>query len=75
MWAVVLVPMWLRKHDENNESRSVRFSRALGSLSSRLDRGDRHDGADTVVIAARGKVPAGRAVLMPAGRPERRTTR
>lgn len=69
MWAVVLVPMWLRKHDENNESRSVdRFSRALGSLSSRLDRGDRHDGADTVVIAARGKVPAGRAVLMP-GRP------
>ena len=66
MWAVVLVPMWLRKHDENNESRSVdRFSRALGSLSSRLDR-DRD--AETVIVPARGTVPAGRAVLMP-GRP------
>jgi hypothetical protein len=36
VWAVVLIPMWLKKHDEANQSRSVdRFSRAMGSLSSR----------------------------------------
>src|SRR3954463_11690600 len=36
MWAVVLVPMWLRRHDANTESRSVdRFSTAMRVLSRR----------------------------------------
>lgn len=34
MWAVVLVPMWLRRHDEAEESRSAdRFSTAMHSLA------------------------------------------
>ena len=33
MWAVVLVPMWLRRHDEAQESKSAdRFARAMGTL-------------------------------------------
>ncbi|HET8970967.1 MAG TPA: hypothetical protein VFN19_07905, partial [Candidatus Nanopelagicales bacterium] len=69
MWAVVLIPMWLRKHDESNESRSVdRFSRALGSLSARLERGQDADGQETVVVHRPSKAPSGREVLMP-GRP------
>ena len=33
MWALVLVPMWLRRHDEAQESKSAdRFARAMGSL-------------------------------------------
>lgn len=36
MWAVVLVPMWLRRHDELEESRSVdRFTTAMHTLSRR----------------------------------------
>ncbi len=36
MWAVVLVPMWLRRHDEAEETRSVdRFSAAMHTLSRR----------------------------------------
>jgi hypothetical protein len=36
MWAVVLVPMWLRRHDTSVESRSVdRFSSAMRVLSPR----------------------------------------
>jgi hypothetical protein len=36
MWAVVLVPMWLRRHDNTTESRSVdRFSTAMRVLSRR----------------------------------------
>src|SRR4051794_5303026 len=36
MWAVVLVPMWLRRHDASVESRSVdRFSTAMRTLSRR----------------------------------------
>ncbi|HVS69107.1 MAG TPA: hypothetical protein VHE56_11180 [Mycobacteriales bacterium] len=34
MWAVVLVPMWLRRHDEVEETRSVdRFTAAMHTLS------------------------------------------
>jgi hypothetical protein len=34
MWAVVLVPMWLKRHDEVEESRSVdRFTAAMHTLS------------------------------------------
>lgn len=54
MWAVVLVPMWLRRHDEAQETRSAdRFARAMGTLR-RGDPGSR--------------VPGHRDVLMP-GRP------
>lgn len=36
MWAVVLVPMWLRRHDEVEETRSVdQFSTAMRTLSRR----------------------------------------
>src|SRR3954469_9393470 len=36
MWGVVLVPMWLRRHDAATESRSVdRFSTAMRTLSRR----------------------------------------
>jgi hypothetical protein len=36
MWAVVLVPMWLKRHDEAEESRSVdRFTSAMHTLSRR----------------------------------------
>jgi hypothetical protein len=41
MWACVLVPMWLRRHDEVEESRSVdRFSTAMHTLSRRESRAD-----------------------------------
>jgi uncharacterized membrane protein len=40
MWAVVLVPMWLRRHDAATESRSVdRFSTAMRILSRRSSGG------------------------------------
>jgi hypothetical protein len=36
MWAVVLIPMWLRRHDETEEARSVdRFTSAMHTLSRR----------------------------------------
>lgn len=39
VWAVVLVPMWLRRHDEGVETRSVdRFSAAMRVLSRRTGR-------------------------------------
>jgi hypothetical protein len=41
MWACVLVPMWLRRHDEVEENRSVdRFSTAMHTLSRRESRAD-----------------------------------
>lgn len=41
VWAAVLVPMWLRRHDEIHELRSVdRFSRAMRILSRREPAGD-----------------------------------
>jgi hypothetical protein len=41
MWGCVLVPMWLRRHDEVEESRSVdRFSTAMHTLSRRESRVD-----------------------------------
>jgi len=50
MWAVVLVPMWLRRHDEANESRSVdRFSAAMRILSRRGSTPDKRE----IVMPAR----------------------
>ncbi len=55
MWALVLVPMWLRRHDEAQQTKSAdRFARAMGSLR----RGN----------AASQDSPGGREILMP-GRP------
>ncbi|MGD9954964.1 MAG: hypothetical protein AB7O74_07760 [Candidatus Nanopelagicales bacterium] len=60
MWAAVLVPMWLKQHDENRESKSAdRFARAMGTL--RRSRGD--DSA-----------PAPREVLMPGRSAKSRAT-
>lgn len=40
MWALVLVPMWLRRHDQAQEVKSVnRFSTAMGSLRGSADLG------------------------------------
>lgn len=40
MWALVLVPMWLRRHDQAQEVKSVnRFSVAMGSLRGSADLG------------------------------------
>jgi hypothetical protein len=42
LWAVVLVPMWLRRHDAANETRSAdRFSHAMRTLSPRNTPGQR----------------------------------
>ena len=61
VWAFVLIPMWLRKHDEANENRSVdRFARALSSLSGRRDRKAEKSSGGAFLRA--------RAVVMP-GRP------
>ena len=44
LWAVVLVPMWLRRHDEVSESRSVdRFQGAMRTLSRREASVDRRE--------------------------------
>jgi hypothetical protein len=44
LWAVVLVPVWLRRHDEVSESRSVdRFQGAMRTLSRRDPTGDRRE--------------------------------
>jgi uncharacterized membrane protein len=52
MWAVVLVPMWLRRHDDKTESRSVdRFSTAMRTLSRRTTSGP---GRRYVVMPRRG---------------------
>jgi hypothetical protein len=53
MWAVVLVPMWLRRHDDKTESRSVdRFSTAMRTLSRRTTSGP---GRRYVVMPRRGE--------------------
>jgi hypothetical protein len=42
LWAVVLVPMWVRRHDAANEARSAdRFSQAMRTLSPRNTPGQR----------------------------------
>lgn len=50
LWAVVLVPMWLNRHDANTETRSVdRFSSAMRSLSRR----DNESKKNSLVMPAR----------------------
>jgi uncharacterized membrane protein len=44
LWAVVLLPMWLRRHDEVTESRSVdRFQGAMRTLSRRTPSVERRE--------------------------------
>ncbi len=55
LWAVVLVPMWLNRHDANTETRSVdRFSSAMRSLSRR----DNEAKKNPLVMPARGEESA-----------------
>jgi hypothetical protein len=47
LWAVVLVPMWMRRHDTETEVRSVdRFSNAMGTLSRRASKDKGAETAD-----------------------------
>lgn len=51
LWAIVLVPMWLRRHDAETESRSVdRFSSAMKILSRRPGGRSRQQGPRSVVL-------------------------
>jgi hypothetical protein len=79
MWAVVLVPMWLRRHDDKTESRSVdRFSTAMRTLSRRTTSGP---GRRYVVMPRRSEggvsVHVSGAAVAPAAptRPKVRTAR
>jgi hypothetical protein len=68
VWAAVLVPMWLRRHDHANESRNVdRFNTAMRTLSRSRRRGRpsepretlqprRSNDREVVVTGARGRV-------------------
>lgn len=64
VWAAVLVPMWLRRHDEATETRSVdRFSRAMRILSRREHVGDQR----YVVMPARTSNSTGAVLSGPPG--------
>ena len=55
LWAAVLVPMWLRRHDDVTESRSVdRFQGAMRTLSRRAPAGDQRE----VLVPTRGQTRA-----------------
>lgn len=77
MWAVVLVPMWLRRHDAATESRSVdKFSAAMRVLSRR----QAASGSARYVLMPRRQSSApsvhvsGAAAPRPAPRPSRPVT-
>src|SRR4051812_26763283 len=66
MWAVVLVPMWLRRHDAATESRSVdRFSTAMRVLSRRSSGGPDRRYVLMPKRDARATVPVSRASPTP----------
>ena len=82
MWAVVLVPMWLRRHDTTTESRSVdRFSTAMRILSRRSAPGPdrryvvmpRREGAMSVHVSGASAPATGSRPARPSapGRPAR----
>lgn len=60
LWAVVLIPHWLRRHDRNATARTtVTFSRALATLSRRRSRSSvsrASHNIDVVVAGASGRV-------------------
>jgi hypothetical protein len=78
MWAVVLVPMWLKRHDEVEESRSVdRFSAAMHTLS-RYDDNQReatmsHRSCDLDVHVSGASAPDAIAARRRRGMAQRRT--
>jgi hypothetical protein len=88
MWAVVLIPMWLRRHDETEETRSVdRFSQAMHTLSrretaskekkyvvmpTRVSRSRDHEVHVSGASADGRRTPKRRPVAMPATAAERR---
>ena len=60
MWALVLIPMWLRRHDEAQETKSAdRFARAMGTL-----RRSRPGASGSALPAARSLMP-GRSAGVP----------
>ena len=66
MWALVLVPMWLRRHDQAQEVKSVnRFATAMGSLRGSADLGrlTRRD----VVMPGRSEESQSRQVMVSGG--------
>lgn len=74
LWAVVLVPMWLRRHDKANELAAVdRFAGAMRVLSRRSgDRDRREPGAGRyVVMPARSAAAREMDVFVPDKRPAR----
>lgn len=59
LWAVILVPRWLRRHDRSAELRSsMRFDRAMQTLSRRRGRGvsSTSHAVDITVAGARNRV-------------------
>lgn len=85
MWAVVLVPMWLRRHDAATESRSVdRFSTAMRTLSRRTTSGPgrryvvmprRSDGGVSVHVSGAAVPPERPAAPRPSAQPKTPRTR
>jgi hypothetical protein len=85
MWAVVLVPMWLRRHDAATETRSVdRFSTAMRVLSRRPSGGPdrryvlmpKRDSRVSVHVSgasASRRPPTRQAPAAPPSRPQTRT--
>ncbi|HVT64348.1 MAG TPA: hypothetical protein VHD81_04285 [Mycobacteriales bacterium] len=77
MWAVVLVPMWLKRHDEVEETRSVdRFTAAMHTLS-RYDDNQReatmsHRGRDLDVHVSGASAPDAKAARRRRGMARRR---
>lgn len=79
MWAVVLVPMWLRRHDAATESRSVdRFATAMRTLSRRTTSGPgrryvvmprRTEGGVSVHVSGAAAPPARPSTSRPSSRP------
>ena len=72
MWAAVLIPIWLRRHDDAAENRSAdRYSQAMRTLSRRPARIDRRE----MVMPARHESPADPLVdATSRGSPARRVT-
>ncbi len=58
LWAVVLIPMWLRRHDETEESRSVdRYTTAMHTLSRREAKQTRESKQPSVAAERYGLMP------------------
>ncbi|MDX6225801.1 MAG: hypothetical protein QOE64_2177, partial [Frankiales bacterium] len=62
MWAALLVPMWLRRHEEADQLGSIdRFSAAMRILS----RQDKQAGARSLVVPRRDSVQAAAPLRKP----------